>query len=286
MSIGSEVLQPGQLVYLNGEFVPAGEACVPVDDAGFERGDGVFETVRSEAGAARHLADHLERLRDGLRRVEIEIPESNAQLAAAVDVIARAGPRPVARLRITVSRGATPEQATRAVAAAPYRDLDPDLLDKGVAVAIVHRVRVDSASPLARVKSTSYQPHVLAARMARQAGAWEGLLLNEHGRVAEGTRTNIVVQVDGLSVTPSLEEGCLPGTVRRRLVQACDVREAPITLDDVARASAVMLTNSLVGVVPVASLDGSPLPVPDVARRLRVQLETIRQRGGASVGWQ
>lgn len=274
-------MQLGQLAYLNGGLVAADEARVPVDDAGFERGDGVFETVRSEAGAALHLADHLERLRDGLRRVEIEIPESDAQLAAAVDAVAASGPRPVARLRITVSRGVTPEQATRVVMAAPYRDLNPDLLDNGVAVAIVRAVRVDSGSPLARVKSISYQPHVLAARMARRAGAWEGLLLNEHGRVVEGTRTNVVVQVDGRRVTPSLDEGCLPGTVRRRLVQACDVREAPITLDDVARASAVMLTNCLVGVVPVASLDGSPLPVPDVARRLREQLEAIRQRGGA-----
>jgi para-aminobenzoate synthetase/4-amino-4-deoxychorismate lyase len=129
---------------------------------------------------------------------------------------------------------------------------------------------------LAGLKSISYQVHRLALRKAEASGAWEILLLNEHGRLVEGSRTNIALVLDGKVFTPPESEGCLPGTVRRRLLERGTVKERTLTVDDLARAEAILLMNSLIGVLPVSQIDDRPLSTPgmgETAAGLRALLE-------------
>jgi len=257
------------LSYWNGRLVPAEEVRIAPDDAGFLFGDGLFETLRVDDGRPQDVEAHLDRLLAGLRRVEIDLPESRCDLGRAVAEVAEAAPRPLARLRITISRG-TAAGPTRLIAASPY---EPP--GETVTAVLLTDVRIDSRSPLAGLKSLSYQNNRLALGEAEARGAFEALLLNEHGRPAEGSRSNVALVLPEGILTPPESEGCLPGTVRRRLLERGALHERPLTLEDLAAAGGLLLMNSLIGVLPVSRVDGREFPVGPEAARLRALLRQI-----------
>lgn len=254
------------LSYWNGRLVPAEEVRIAPDDAGFLFGDGLFETLRVDGGRPRDLSAHLDRLLAGLERLGIATPESRCDLGRAVAEVAEAAPRPLARLRITISRG-TAAGPTRLITASPY---EPP--GEPVTAVLLADFRIDSRSPLAGLKSLSYQTNRGALREAEARGAFEALLLNEHGRLAEGSRSNVALVLPEGIFTPPGSEGCLPGTVRRRLLERGALRERPLTLEDLAAAGGLLLMNSLLGALPVARVDGREIPVGPEAARLRALL--------------
>jgi branched-chain amino acid aminotransferase len=251
------------LAYWNGRLVHREEVRLPPDDSGFLFGDGLFETLRIDAGHARDVEAHLDRLLAGLRRIRIGIPEDRRGLRRAVTQVAMAAPAPVARMRITVTRD------TRLVTAALYEPPGEDLYRDGVAVRLLPQYRVDAGGPLAGLKSLSYQANRLALLRAEAQGAWEALLVNEAGRLVEGTRTNVALVFPEGIFTPPRTDGCLPGTVRRRLLEKEAIREWPLSPEDLANASEVLLMNSLIGVLPVSRINGREIPVGPGAGRLR-----------------
>lgn len=255
------------LAYWNGRVLPHGEVRLPPDDPGFLFGDGLFETLRVDAGHPRDVEAHLDRLLAGLRRVRIEIPEDRRSLRRAVAKVAQAAPPPVARMRITITRG------TRLITTASYEPPGGDVYRNGVAARLLPQYRVDSGGPLAGLKSLSYQANRLALLRAEAQGAWEALLLNEGGRLVEGSRTNVALVFKGGVFTPPRTDGCLPGTVRRRLIEREALKEWPLSPEDLAHASEVVLMNSLIGVLPVSSINGKEVPVGPVAGRLREMVE-------------
>lgn len=240
-------------VFWNGRLTRPDEVHINPQDAGFLFGDGLFETLRVDAGEARDVEAHLDRLAAGLHRLEIAIPEDRPALEEAVVAVAAAAPRPVARLRITITRGHS-GRPTRLITTAPYAPPSEDLYRQGVPVILLPDLRIDSRGPLAGLKSLNYQMNRLALRRAEAAGAWEALLLNERGRLVEGSRCNIALVLADGTFTPPLEDGCLPGTVRRRLLEKGEIRERSLSPDDLAAARQILLMNSLIGVLPVSKL--------------------------------
>jgi branched-subunit amino acid aminotransferase/4-amino-4-deoxychorismate lyase len=255
------------LAYWNGRVLPRGEVHLPPDDPGFLFGDGLFETLRVDDGRARDVEAHLDRLLAGLRRVKIEIPEDRKGLRRAVAQIAEAALGSVARLRITITRG------TRLITTNPYEPPGEDAYRNGVAVRLLPQYRIDSGGPLAGLKSLSYQANRLALLRAEGQGAWEALLVNEGGRLVEGTRSNVALVFSEGVFTPPRTDGCLPGTVRRRLLEKGEIQEWPLSPEDLANAREVVLMNSLIGVLPVSKINGKEIPVGPVAGRLREMVE-------------
>jgi branched-chain amino acid aminotransferase len=241
------------LAWWNGRLVPLDEVRIDPGDPGFLTGDGLFETLRVDGGLPLDVDAHLDRLLAGLERIGIGLPEDRSDLSRAVAAVAEQAPRPVARMRITITR-----QPTRLITAAPYTPPSSGCVD----VIVLPEPWIDSRSPLAGLKSLSWQANRLALARAEQAGAFEALLLNERGRLAEGSRSNVIVGLDGELVTPPLTDGCLPGTVRRRLLEAGLVKERSVGLEELLAAREILLTNSLIGVVPAAvsrrGYDGRP----------------------------
>jgi branched-chain amino acid aminotransferase len=230
------------LAYWNGRLVPIDKVRLETGDM---LGDGLFETLRVDEGRAGDVEAHLDRLFGGLPRVGIDPPEDREALAAAVTAVAEASPWPVARMRIAV----TPE--TRLVSLAPYTPPAGP-----VSAVLLPEPWIWSRSPLAGLKSLSYQANRLALR--RAAGAFEALLLNEQGRLVEGSRSNVILALpDGL-FTPPVEDGCLPGTVRRRMLERGEIAERSLTPEDLQAASKVRLTNSLIGVLEVEQVEVAP----------------------------
>jgi len=262
------------LAYWNGRIVPAEEVRIAPDDAGFLFGDGLFETLRVDAGEARDVEAHLDRLLAGLRRIRIQLPEDRRTLRRAIAKVGHDAPPPVAKMRITVTRG-TGGDPTRLITTVPYEPPGEDLYRAGVTVQLLLELRIHSAGPLAGLKSLCYQANRLALHRAEAEGAWEALLLNERGRLVEGTRTNIALVFPDGVVTPPKSEGCVPGTVRRRLLAKGAIAEEPLSPEDLAMASEVLLMNSLIGVLAVSRINNQKIPVGPTAARLRELLENL-----------
>lgn len=225
------------LAYWNGRLVPIDEVRIGTEDM---LGNGLFETLRVDRGQAGDVEAHLDRLFAGLPRVGIDPPEDRQSIESAVAAVAGASPWPVARIRIAV----TPE--TRLVSLAPYTPPAGP-----VSAVLLPEPWIWSRSPLAGLKSLSCQPNRLALRRALRRGgtAFEALLLNERGRLVEGSRSNVILALpDGL-FTPPVEDGCLPGTVRRRLLEKGEIAERSLAPGDLKAASKVLLANSLIGVL-------------------------------------
>jgi branched-chain amino acid aminotransferase len=256
------------LAWWNGRTIPGEEVRIDPQDAGFLFGDGLFETLRVDEGTAWDIPAHLDRLLAGLSRLHIEIPEDAAALEAAAREVAAAAPAAIARLRITVTRGHG-DAPTRLIATAPYEPPGEEAYRQGVPVRFLPQYPVHSGGALAGLKSLCYQANRLALRNAEAHGAWEAILVNESARLVEGSRSNLAVVLDGSVLTPRRQDGCLPGTVRRRLLERGLMQEWQLTPEDLAAAGEVLLMNSLVGVLPVSEINGKAVPLGATASYLR-----------------
>ncbi|MBC7291419.1 MAG: aminotransferase class IV, partial [Actinotalea sp.] len=135
-------------------------------------------------------------------------------------------------------------------------------------------------SPVAGLKTTSYAENVVALARAAAQGADEALLANTVGDLCEGTGSNVFVQVGEELLTPALSTGCLAGITRALVLEwsaeaGLPVREATpgelpwsVLQDVVGRGSGLALTGSVRTTVPVVALDGVPLDVTPLTRRV------------------
>ncbi len=257
------------VVWAAGRLREPAEPVVSALDPGLTTGLGVFETCRVRAGRAFALTRHLERLAGSLAALGLPAVDPD-EVRAAVAAVLAASPPGTGRLRITVTPGAPDAPTTTGAPGAR-----PVLVVTAGPAPVrgpAHAVRVpwvrNERSPVAGHKATSYAADVLALRAATRAGGNEALLANTRGELCEGTGSNVLVERDGVLLTPPLASGCLPGVTRALLLawaaeDGLPVREEPLpwaVLDEVARGSAHLgLTGSLRDVAPVHLLDGAPV---------------------------
>jgi len=305
-------MSSGSMVVLNGELLPRSGARIGVDDAGFLLGDGVFETLRAEAGVPLRMDAHLARLGRSLAAVGIALPgrldELRAQVALVLEVNARSAGSSC--VRITVTRGVvsrpgaeTPGAADRPagrvarreaegkvptvlVTADPYEPPPEEAYACGVDVRISATVR--HPHPLHQVKSISYAGSSWLRREANDTGAFEMLQFNDAGFLAEGSFTNVFVVSDGgVLRTSRPEEGCLEGVTREAILQLARERGITVALGGIDRAALdgaaeIFLTSSLAEVVPVRSIDARLLPAPcpgPVTSALRAAYDEFSRAG-------
>jgi len=286
-------------VWLNGQVLEASEARISPLDRGFLLGDGLFETLACHQGAPFLWEEHLDRLEASAKALDIGFPGRAMLRDAVMWVVAANGlaHADAARVRITLTRGeggegggVWPDEVlapTVLVTASPVH-LPAGLAEDGAA-AITSAVRAVAGAPTH--KSTSFQPNVLAKGEARRAGAWEALLRNERGEVAEGATSNVFAVRAGELHTPPPEAGILPGVTRAFVLRMA--RDLGITAEEsalrpqaLAGAGEAFLTSSLAGIVPLVRLDGEPIgsgaPGPVTRRLQRAYLQ--KSRGVSETG--
>lgn len=267
-------------VYLDGEFLPAAEAWVPAADAGHLYGRGLFETFRVRRGAVYLLDRHMDRLRAGARVLGIAPPEALSNLPGIVRELTERCALDDARVRLTLTAGPEGGRPVLLLQARAATDYPERLYETGMS-AIVAAVRRNETSPLARVKSLNYIDNLLAREQARHDGADEALFLNTHGFLAEGAGTNLFLMKDGHVLTPPVGDGVLPGVTRGAVLELARTdglasREISLALDELHHADEAFLTNAVVGVMPLISVDGEKVGAGapgEVTRRLRALYE-------------
>jgi branched-chain amino acid aminotransferase len=249
-------------VWLDGALVDEASARIAPNDRGFSLADGVFETVRAHESRPLWLAEHLERLRAGAACLGIPVPFDDATIATGLRALLSAAGYERSAVRMTVTRGPAPRRGlwppgeplrpTFLATVAPLPPYGP------VAAILARSTRRNERSPLARVKSLGYGDQILARREADERGADDAILLNTADRVVCASAANVFARIDGAWVTPPVTDGALPGIARARLLARSSVDERSIEAAALARASAIVLTNSL-GSRSVVSFEGRSL---------------------------
>jgi branched-chain amino acid aminotransferase len=275
--------------WLNGRIVPLAEARISLFDHGLLYGDGVFEGIRFYRRRAFRLEAHLERLVDSARAIALEIPSTQAALAAAVWETIAASTLEDGYLRVVVTRGEGPLGIDPSRCACPslfiladqLSMIDRETRERGahLIIAATRRLPPDGLDP--RIKSLNYLNHILARIEANQAGADEAILLNAAGRVAEGTADNVFIVRRGRLLTPPPVEGALAGITREVVLELAreagvEALETPLAPYDLYTADECFLTGTGAELIPVAEIDGrrmSVCPGPvyrELARRFGV----------------
>jgi branched-chain amino acid aminotransferase len=230
------------LASVNGTVTPVEEARIPVADEGLLRGDGGFEVLRVYGGRPFAIDDHFARLAHtcaGLR-LDVDLDALRGEALAVVK-------EPESLLRLVVTRGG-------------HRIAIGEPLPSRPAVARVATVTYAPTRVLNGLKTLSYAANMLAGRIAKEQGADEALLITPHGRVLEGPTWTFFWVAGGTLHTPPLSDGILDSITRRRLLEECEVTEAPCTLDDVRAAGEAFIASSVREVMPIAGVDDIELP--------------------------
>lgn len=244
------------------------------DDRGLRLGDGLFETLLARDGRPLDWAAHVARLVAGCAVLGLPAPRE-ADLRTAAEAALAAAPTGEAALRLTWTAGAGGRGLDRPA------DLRPRLLARatpyrrpeGPLRLVVATTRRNEGSPASRVKALGAIDAVLARREARRADADEALMLNNRGELACAAAGNLFWRTGARLRTPALDCGVLAGTVRARLIAAASglgltAEESRARPEALAAADGIYVTNSLIGVRPVASVDGRPAPDDPMAPAL------------------
>lgn len=261
-------------------------ASVDAEDRGLLYGDGVFRTLVTRAGRPLNWENHRRLLARDCGRLALACPPEALLLAEIARVAPGEAVAKVIVTRGTAARGYAPGEdgeATRIVAAWPGVPRAPEAERDGVRVR-----RCDLAlgiqPRLAGVKSLNRLENVLARGEWRDPAIREGLLADAEGRLVEATASNVFLGLGGVLVTPALTRCGVEGAQRSRVLAlartagiACEERDTGF--DELEAAEEVFLTNSVIGIWPVAALDGRRWPPGPLARRLQRLIEDEDARG-------
>jgi len=256
------------LIYLNGRYVAKEQAQVSVFDHGFLYGDGIYETMRAYGGKLFLMKKHLARLKHSADAISLKLPLPLTRIGYALNESVRINKLQDAYVRLHISRGpgeigldpALCAAPTMVIVAKPFHDYPAAFYEKGVSVAIVKTRRNHPLALPPFIKGTNFLNNILAKIEAIQAGAYEGIMLNWEGYVAEGTISNICMVKKGVLYTPHLDTGILAGVTRELVLRLAKrikipVREAMFLPKHLLSADEAFITNTTMEIMPVTTID-------------------------------
>lgn len=271
-----------EIAFVNGEFMPLEQAVVPIEDRGFQFADGVYEVLATYGGRPYALEAHFKRLERSLRELWLPFDLRAYGLGEIVqEGIERSG-YPEALVYIQITRGVAPRchefpegkvEPTVVMTVKQLRRLPAKEYESGVRIISTPDLRWKRCD----IKSISLLANILAKQEAAQVGAFEALLIDERGRVTEGSSTSafcvrqgvLWTAPEGPHILSSITRGILLDLARQLEIP---VREEFCSLKDYLQADEVFLAGTTTEALAVVQIDevviGDRKPGP-LARRLR-----------------
>lgn len=252
------------IAFLNGRFVSWQEAVVPIEDRGFQFGDGVYEVIRTYRGEPFEVEAHLDRLDRSAQALSIAQPYGRSQWREWIrEGVGLAG-FAESKVYIQITRGVSPRDHAFPANVPPtvvmtVRELTglPQLLrESGVTAKTCEDLRWGRCD----IKSLNLLANVLAKEDAKRAGVFEALLVKD-GVVTEGSVSNVMTVQAGTIVTAPEGPRILSGVTRSVVLNLArqaglPVREAFLEVEALYRADEVFLTGTTVEVLGVTHIDG------------------------------
>jgi len=270
-------MEPTELIWMSGRFVPWAEANVHVLTHGLHYGTGVFDSLRAyetdDGPALAHHRPHHERLRDSARLYGMELPFSVDELTEATRELVRGSGlrecyvRSIA-FRGSGSMGVSPRNSPVEVAIACWgwgAYLGDEALTRGIRAKVSSWRRIGHQTHLPAAKATAhYLNSVLARTEAEELGFDEAILLDDDGLLAEGSGENLFLVKDGTLLTPPLASGALGGITRLAVLELARALELPVaertlTRGELYLADELFMTGTAAEVTPVREVDLRPV---------------------------
>jgi len=287
------------LIDINGSHFPRHEAKISVFDSGFVLGDGVWEGLRLHSGNIAFLNQHLDRLLEGAKALDLDIGITREALTARLYALITAnGMSDGVHIRLMVTRGlkATPYQDPRVTISAAtiviipeYKLSLPETAQAGISLFMVHvrRGYPDIQDP--KLNSHSKINCITACIQATKAGADEALMLDPHGFVATCNSTHFFIVRKG-EVWTSTGDYCLGGITRGNVITLCQQHNIPVfeknfSLMEVYGADEAFVTGTFAGLCPVKEVDGREITNGEkgpVVERLQTLYQAMMENETAS----
>ncbi len=280
-------------IYIDGKLYPKEEAKISVYDHGLLYGDGVFEGIRVYRKGIFKLDEHLQRLYDSAKFIQLEIPmtfeEMRKTLIDVVRINLEEENMEDAYIRLLVTRGVgdlgiDPRKCPKAsvIIIVDKIQLYPkEFYENGLKVIISswRRPPVFVLNP--RVKSLNYLNNIMAKIEANEAGAQEAIMLDINGHVSECTADNVFIVKDNVLMTPPPFVGILEGITRNTVMDLAKeigmkVEERILDLKDIFTADEMFLTGTAAEIVPVVEVAGRKIGTGKPGPWTKKLLETFR----------
>ncbi len=243
----------------NGKILKSDIPVIGPDSRTFRYGDGLFETMKWEQGIIRFKKDHFERLWKGMQLLKFDFPKqfTPSGLAQQIDdLISKNKYKEFVRIRLQVFRGEgglydCKNNAPNYLIQVWQLDKDALQWNENGLVAGVYRDTRKICDGISNVKHCNYMPYVLAAIHAKQQRWNDAIILNEKKRICDTTVANIFIVKNNIIATPSLDEGCVEGIMRKNILlflqksKKWKIVEKRITEKELLYAEEVFVTNAI-----------------------------------------
>jgi len=263
-----------EFIWMDGKLVPWADAKVHVLTHALHYGTGVFEGIRcyttEDGPAVFRLTEHMKRFDRSAKMLFMDLGYSVDETVAAVKDTIRENKLPACYIRPIAFRGygvmgvdPIPAPVQVSIAVWPWESyLGEAALVHGVDVGVSSwRQRSINATPPAIKSSASYLNSGFAKIEANRHGYAEAILLNEEGKVCEGSGENLFIVRDGVISTPPVSDGILEGITRDSVMIIADnlgypVIEESLVRSDLYTADEMFMTGTAAELVPVRTVDG------------------------------
>lgn len=254
-------------IYINvdGFLYKEDEPVFKVSNRAFKYGDALFETIRIIDGEPQFIEDHFIRLKKGMKILKmrsgnISFKEIKAQI---IKLVEKNHIRKGGRVRLTVFRTGegyyAPENEDKSyvIEATHLGNDDYTLNEKGLVIDVYSDIKRNK-NILSQIKTTNKIPNVLTGIYKNEMGLDDCIVLNDHGRIVEALSSNIFLYKNNNLYTPSLEEGCMDGVMRRQVLRIAkqlniNIFEGMLNGSMLLQADELFLTNAIAGIQWVAT---------------------------------
>ncbi len=255
------------LIWLNGAIVPKAEAMVSVYDSGFMLGDGIWEGLRLYSGNWAFADEHLERLFEAAKAIDLDIGMTREGLLQALQDTQKAnGMHSDAHARLMVTRGVKtrpfqhPSLSRQGPTIAIIMEHSKPRMARPIRLATVPHLRGLPMTQDPKLNSHSKLNCILACIAAEKAGADEALMLDIHGFVNTTNACNFFIVRKG-EVWTSTGDYCMNGITRHKVIDLCRANDIPVfernfSLVETYGADEAFLTGTFGAQTPVGEIDG------------------------------
>ncbi|MDB5446605.1 MAG: D-alanine aminotransferase [Phenylobacterium sp.] len=285
----------GRVAYVNGRFVPHGQAMVHIEDRGYQLADAVYEVWALFDGRLADADGHFGRLERSLSELRIAMPMSRRALTLVLREAVRRNRVREGMVYLQVSRGvaprdhAFPDGEVRPAVVITVKQVDRAAVEAKAARGVSVVTTPENRWGRCDIKTVGLLPNLLAKQKAREAGAAEAWFVDELGFVTEGAASNAwILDAEGRLRTRDTIANILRGITRHTLMdviagEGLQVDERPFTPAEAVAAKEAFVTGAGALVLPVVAVDGQPVgdgtPGPLATRLRRLYIE--RARAGA-----